>query len=170
MPYFSNHHVIKTSLPTSVNYLDFKRSGHANLLTTFLCTYDDIIHYLHFWNDENDAVTGSGSIDYVVPLSIKPALDFRASVGGEEKINEYCHRLALAGGKRLAEILGTQMMYSSDEEECYVVNMVGLRANPHAPMMAYMVTKGQCGASHTPDGSAVHGGDPRVSGQAAQYP
>lgn len=142
VPYRRNHHVIKTSLPTSVNYLDFKRSGRANLLTTFLCTYDDIIHHLQCCNDGNDAFTGSGSIDYVVPLSIKPALDFRASIGGEEKINEYCHRLALAGGKRLAEILDTQMMYSSDEEECYVANMVGLRIHQCVAMMAYMVTKG----------------------------
>lgn len=49
------------------------------------------------------------------------ALEFRQWVGGEEKINFYCHNLAVAGGKRLAEIFGTQVM---DEDGTFTANMV----------------------------------------------
>jgi hypothetical protein len=49
-------------------------------------------------------------------------LRFREWIGGEEKINEYCHDLALKGGKRLAEILGTRLLDSTGE---FTLNMVG---------------------------------------------
>lgn len=49
------------------------------------------------------------------------ALDFRNWLGGEHKINEYCHGLALKGGKRLAEIFGTRVM---DPEGDLTLNMV----------------------------------------------
>lgn len=41
---------------------------------------------------------------------LPPALEFRQSLGGERKINEYCQSLAEEGGKRMAEILGTSVM------------------------------------------------------------
>ena len=44
------------------------------------------------------------------------ALKFREWVGGEEKINDYCHSLAIAGGKRMAELLGTRIMDNEDFE------------------------------------------------------
>jgi hypothetical protein len=40
----------------------------------------------------------------------RTALDFREYIGGEEKINAYCRKLAKDGGKRLAEILDTNVM------------------------------------------------------------
>ena len=43
-------------------------------------------------------------------------------MGGEEKINGYCHDLALKGGKVLAEVLGTSVM---DPDGELTVNMVG---------------------------------------------
>ncbi len=49
------------------------------------------------------------------------ALRFRSWLGGEEKINEYCHKLAIAGGKRLAEVLGTRVM---DPDGSLTLNMV----------------------------------------------
>jgi hypothetical protein len=51
------------------------------------------------------------------------ALDFRAWLGGEYKINNYCRSLALAGGKRLAEILGTNVMDSTGELTLNMVRM-----------------------------------------------
>lgn len=54
------------------------------------------------------------------------ALDFRQWLGGEAKINGYCHALALAGGKRMAEILGTEVMHGKDEDEL-TLNMVCLK-------------------------------------------
>lgn len=49
------------------------------------------------------------------------ALDFRNWLGGEIKINEYCHNLALQGGQRLAEIFGTRVM---DPNGDLTLNMV----------------------------------------------
>ena len=46
---------------------------------------------------------------------IWPALDFVDSLGGQAKINAYCHELALAGGRRLAEVLGTRVMDETGE-------------------------------------------------------
>lgn len=49
------------------------------------------------------------------------ALKFREWLGGEEKINEYCHDLAIKGGQRLAELLGTDLMDPTGEQ---TLNMV----------------------------------------------
>lgn len=52
------------------------------------------------------------------------ALDFRKWLGGEEVINSYCRDLALQGGKRVAEIMGTRLMDES-EGNVQTLNMVG---------------------------------------------
>ena len=49
------------------------------------------------------------------------ALEFRQWLGGEHKINAYCHNLALEGGKRLAELWGTRLMDPTGE---FTLNMV----------------------------------------------
>lgn len=49
------------------------------------------------------------------------ALDFRQWIGGEAKIFDYCHNLALEGGRRMAEIFGTQVMDPNGE---FTLNMV----------------------------------------------
>lgn len=69
---------------------------------------------------------GTGTTDPVPFLSVDAALDFRESIGGEQKINEYCHSLALQGGRRLAEVLGTRVL---DETGEFTANMV---SNNHA--------------------------------------
>jgi len=53
-----------------------------------------------------------------------PALDFRKWLGGEEKINEYCRSLAIRGGKKLAETIGTE---ETDQTpgHALTLNMVG---------------------------------------------
>lgn len=38
------------------------------------------------------------------------ALDFREWLGGEVRINAYCRDLAIRGGEKLAEILGTEYL------------------------------------------------------------
>jgi hypothetical protein len=55
-----------------------------------------------------------------MPFSIL-ALEFRQWLGGEHKINAYCHNLALAGGKRLAKLWGTRLMDPTGE---FTLNMV----------------------------------------------
>jgi len=54
---------------------------------------------------------------------VHTALDFREWLGGEVKINEYCRDLAIRGGKRLAEILGTEEMDKTPNREL-TLNMV----------------------------------------------
>lgn len=54
-------------------------------------------------------------------LTLFPALAFRKWLGGEDKINAYTHKLAMEGGKRLAEILGTRTLDESGE---FTLNMV----------------------------------------------
>ena len=43
------------------------------------------------------------------------ALSFRRWLGGEEKINDYCHKLAMDGAIRLAEVMGTEVMDTTGE-------------------------------------------------------
>jgi hypothetical protein len=51
----------------------------------------------------------------------RSALSFRKWLGGEAKINAYTHNLAMKGGEKLAEILGTQVMGNAEE---ITLNMV----------------------------------------------
>jgi hercynylcysteine S-oxide lyase len=57
------------------------------------------------------------------------ALDFRQWLGGEQKIHDYCHSLALAGGKRLSGLLGTSLMDATGE---FTLNMTNVEL-PLAP-------------------------------------
>ena len=54
---------------------------------------------------------------------VHAALDFREWLGEEVKINGYCRDLAIRGGKRLAEILGTEEMDETPNHEL-TLNMV----------------------------------------------
>ncbi|KAL4259543.1 Pyridoxal phosphate-dependent transferase [Pleurotus pulmonarius] len=95
-----NQHLIKSSIPTSHSYVS---PGNA---PTFIQQFD--------WN---------GTTDFVPFYSVLPALRFREWLGGEDKINSYCHDLAVAGGKRLAEVLGTQVL---DPDGSLTLNMVNV--------------------------------------------
>ncbi|TFY59312.1 hypothetical protein EVJ58_g5855 [Rhodofomes roseus] len=83
-----NQYIIRSSIPTSAQYIarndldcvDAKRRS-SNFVDQ------------HAW---------TATIDLVPQLSVTP--------GGEEVINAYCHQLAIAGGKGLAEILGTEVL------------------------------------------------------------
>lgn len=100
-----NQHVIKSSIPTPHNYHS-PQDEHYNGPQTFVKLFE--------W---------TGTIDYVPFLSINAALDFRQWLGGEHKINEYTHNLAIAGGKHLANLLGTSVM---DPDGDLTLNMVNV--------------------------------------------
>ena len=63
------------------------------------------------------------SIHVLMRCSVHTALDFREWLGGEVEINRYCRDLAIRGGKRLAEILGTEEMDVTPNREL-TLNMV----------------------------------------------
>lgn len=65
----------------------------------------------------------NGTIDYSPVLSTSAALDFRAFCGGEQRINDYCHDLALKGGAIVAATLGTETMVNKEGEGELVANM-----------------------------------------------
>jgi hypothetical protein len=60
------------------------------------------------------------------------ALDFRQWLGGEQKINDYCHSLALAGGTLLSQLLGTPLLDSTGDFTLNMTN-VGLPLSPDTP-------------------------------------
>lgn len=80
-------------------------------------------------------------------ISFLSALDFRAWLGGEKAINAYCHDLALRGGRRLAELLGTELM---DPEGEFTANMVRLLyMNPTSSYRAIPLLFNPAATPHT---------------------
>ena len=63
------------------------------------------------------------SVHVLMRRSVHTALDFRKWLGGEVEINRYCRDLAIRGGKRLAEMLGTEEMDVTPNREL-TLNMV----------------------------------------------
>ncbi|ORZ09240.1 PLP-dependent transferase [Absidia repens] len=61
-------------------------------------------------------------------------IGFPTNPGGEDKIQEYCHQLAVDGGKEVANILGTEVM--ENEEKTLTVAMVNVRL-PLVPNQRY---------------------------------
>ncbi|KIM79204.1 hypothetical protein PILCRDRAFT_823789 [Piloderma croceum F 1598] len=112
-----NQHIIKSAFPTAYWYVS-PSDKHFSQFPRFVSQFE--------WN---------GTIDVIPYLTVGAALDFRQWLGGEEKINAYCHSLALAGGMRLAEILGTEVMHGKDEDEL-TLNMVNVLL-PIPPRIKY---------------------------------
>ncbi|KAI0322578.1 PLP-dependent transferase [Amylostereum chailletii] len=108
-----NQHIIKSTFPTSASYHSQDNSEPSNFVEMF------------GWN---------GTVDHAPYLSINAALDFRAWLGGEHKINAYCHNLALAGGALLAKSFGTRLLDDSFTGEM-TLNMVNvaLPLSPEVP-------------------------------------
>ncbi|KAH9939510.1 PLP-dependent transferase [Amylocystis lapponica] len=99
-----NQHIIKSSLPTSHEYVSPTDEKYS---VKFRDSGDDPSFVkIHEW---------TGTADQVPFLSVTPALEFRKWLGGEKVINAYCHKLAVDGAKRLAEIFGTRVMDETGE-------------------------------------------------------
>lgn len=67
-----------------------------------------------------------GTVDNSPYLCVPEALRWREDVcGGEEKIQEYCMKLAREGGKKVAAILGTDILDNEEETmtACCLVNV-----------------------------------------------
>ncbi|KAF8815672.1 PLP-dependent transferase [Phlegmacium glaucopus] len=97
-----NQHIVKTSIPTSHTYISPVDRKTPNFVEQFA------------WN---------GTIDWAPCLTVTDALEFRQWLGGEHKINAYCHNLALEGGEILAEMWDTRVIDPTGE---FTLNMVNV--------------------------------------------
>lgn len=89
-----NHHLLRTTFPTSWGFLDADARAKKEPSNYFV----DLLQFV-------------STTDNSAYLCIPEAIKWRQEVcGGEQKIREYCHQLARQGGKRMAEILGTETM------------------------------------------------------------
>ncbi|TCD65232.1 hypothetical protein EIP91_002940 [Steccherinum ochraceum] len=103
-----NQHIIKSSMPTSHMYGESTpRSRTGEQVPTFVAQ--------HEW---------TGTQDFSPYLSVKAALRFRQWLGGEDKIHEYCHGLAMKGGVRLAEVMNTKVMDETGVLTLHMTNVL----------------------------------------------
>ncbi|EIW53854.1 PLP-dependent transferase [Trametes versicolor FP-101664 SS1] len=102
-----NQHIIKSSIPTSHEYVPAGSAAAREKGTNFVMQ--------HGW---------TGTPDHTAYASVPDALAFREWLGGEKAINNYCHQLALDGGERLARALGTRVLDQTGE---LTLNMTNVR-------------------------------------------
>ncbi len=122
-----NQHLIKTSIPTSTNYVspkdppggpsapNFVMQHECAFLLSFLCVL--------FLVGLKSSYVGPGAVDFTSYLCIPTCLEFRSWLGGEEKINNYCRCLAIDGGRRLARMFDTRVMDETPHAQL-TLNMV----------------------------------------------
>ncbi|KAI1797221.1 PLP-dependent transferase [Ganoderma leucocontextum] len=84
-----NQHIIKSSIPTSHQYISPKNPQFEIKGTNYVGQ--------HEW---------TGTQDWAPFITVPEAIAFREWLGGEKAIYDYCHQLAVDGAKRLAEVLG----------------------------------------------------------------
>ncbi|ETW82979.1 hypothetical protein HETIRDRAFT_444532 [Heterobasidion irregulare TC 32-1] len=101
-----NQHIIKSAFPTPHAYVSPTDPQGGPEAPNFIEQFG--------W---------TGTRDYAPYLSVDEALNFREWLGGERKINEYCHSLALEGGKRLAEVMGTRVLDETGELTLNMTNV-----------------------------------------------
>ncbi|KAH8913083.1 PLP-dependent transferase [Coniochaeta sp. PMI_546] len=93
-----NQDLIRTSLATSHGYVS--RGGTARLNPLPPSSKSRFVNEFEF----------VGTVDNSPYLACKDAIKWRESIGGEAKIIEYQTTLAKEGGKKVAEILGTEVL------------------------------------------------------------
>ncbi|KAI0635824.1 PLP-dependent transferase [Trametes polyzona] len=100
-----NQYIIRSSVPTHHDYVSPQSAAYKVVGTNFA--------QQHFW----------GTVDFTGYLTVPDAIAFREWIGGEKAIYEYGHKLAIEGGKRLAEILGTRVIDESGEQTVTMTNV-----------------------------------------------
>lgn len=69
-----------------------------------------------------------GTQDFSALSSVPAAMAFRRRIGGESAIRTWCHELARQGGRKVAEIWGTEVMESGDGD------LTGTMVNVRLPL------------------------------------
>ncbi|KAI4190659.1 MAG: hypothetical protein L6R41_000670 [Letrouitia leprolyta] len=112
-----NHHLIRTSLPTSHGYEPFPAEGQEVLFNPLPAGkrsyFVELFQFV-------------GTYDVGPYLCIEEALKFRNEVcGGDRKIMDHCKNISNEGGRKMAETLGTEVMENSTNTltECCMTNI-----------------------------------------------
>ncbi|KAL1979723.1 hypothetical protein VTN96DRAFT_5245 [Rasamsonia emersonii] len=130
-----NQDLIRSSMPTSHGYQPRERPGKKKISNPLPpSTKSGFVRMFEF----------IGSMDYAPYLCVPAALKFRQEVcGGEEAIMSYCTQVARDGSRRVAEILGTEVM--RHDQPCPVVN-VRLPIDPPAGDVTAAAAQARIGA------------------------
>ena len=64
-----------------------------------------------------------GTSSYSPYLAMADAIAFRNSIGGEKKIQEYMHNLAMQTGQAMAKAFGTEILFSDDSRYASMVDV-----------------------------------------------
>ncbi|KAL1963531.1 hypothetical protein VTN77DRAFT_8112 [Rasamsonia byssochlamydoides] len=108
-----NQDLIRSSFPTSHGYVPVVRPGKVQINNPLPPSAKSrFVQMFEF----------VGTMDYAPYLCVPAALKFRQDVcGGEEAIINYCSHIAQEGAKRVATILGTEVM--AIDQPCPLVNV-----------------------------------------------
>eukprot|EP00833_Pecoramyces_ruminatium_P005738 jgi/Orpsp1_1/1179770/evm.model.c7180000070698.1 len=92
-----------------------------------------------------DEFSWMGTVDYTTYLTIPVAREWRRWLGGEEVIRQHNHKLAVEGGRRIAEMLGTEVLLGlgrtgtgADHGEALIPAMVNVRLPTQERSEEYM--------------------------------
>ncbi|KAK1573598.1 pyridoxal phosphate-dependent transferase [Colletotrichum navitas] len=131
-----NQHLIASTVPTSHGYV--ARSGVKRHNPLPVGDESPFVRAFNF----------VGTLDNSPNLCVKHAIEWRKSIGGEDKIQEYLWTLAKEGGKKVAAALGTFILdnKSGTLTKCAMVNVA-------LPIVTSAVDVGT--ASVAPDGTVT---------------
>lgn len=105
----ANHHLIRTTFPASWGY-ETPAMRHS------MSPWDCFVRLFL-------KVSTTDNIPFVcIPMALKWRQEVR---GGEERIRDYCRKIAREGGSRMAELLGTEVLgeCSSSLQRCCFTNV-----------------------------------------------
>ncbi|KAL8665730.1 MAG: hypothetical protein Q9202_002040 [Teloschistes flavicans] len=112
-----NHHLIRSSIPTSHGYEPLPMEGQEVLFNPFPAgEKSKFVEMFQF----------VGTTDISNYLCMEEALRFRRETcGGEEEIMRYCEEVSNAGGKKAADIFRTEVMENADRtlSQCCMTNV-----------------------------------------------
>lgn len=102
-----NHHLIRSSIPTSHGFEPFPTGDGEKVFNPLPASnrsyFVELFQFV-------------GTTDVGPYLCIEEALKFRQEVcGGDAKIMEYCDTISNEGGKKVAELLGTEVMENTEK-------------------------------------------------------
>lgn len=99
-----NRHIQRSGIPTSFSFIPNATSENNTWAQQWML---------------------NGTCDMSCMLSVQSAIEFRQKLGGEARIMNYNHDLAVRGGEEAAKILGTSVM--DNEDHSLTASMVNVR-------------------------------------------